>query len=415
MSANPKHRRYRTLIGLALLLTLLPTAAHASDPHGGQPFPIAASANDEDWPAVAHDTRRNRFLVVFENGVAGMNAVCMNAEGRTVTTYVVPQSGGSNPDVVYNYGLDEYLIVWSQSGTIRGARVAGMCWPGPGGIGASFAISGDRPGTELYPAVAYNSHASHQDYLVVWEDTVANVSVFARRVGATGVSGGSFAVADSATQTNWRPDVAYNLNHNEYLVVYTRGTGTAADIYGRRVYNAGSGGLLPEEAIDTSANGQEYPAVAAYRLNNSTPYLVVYTDLWNDTAGDVRGYMCNVSGQAWTLLNIATVPGRQEMAPDIASSELLGYTVVWQQVVSGDFDVHGRRVSGTGTLSPAFEVSVGDRPLPPGHDEAIPAVVGGSPLALAVWHERAGTADWDVFGRFLGYRTFLPISLRNNP
>jgi hypothetical protein len=262
--------------------------------------------------------------------------------------------------------------------------------------------------------VAYNQNPNHLDYLVVWTDMHTSMGVWARRVNATGMAPSSFEVAGgTATFSNSDPDVAYNLNHNEYLVVYVHDPGGSGnkDIYGRRVYNANGGGLLEEHPIHSSGQDQRDPAVAAYRLNYTNPYVVVFQDYWNDAVGDVRGYLCNVDGEPVNLLNIATVGGRQEMMPAIASAEPLGYTVVWQQM-GGGFDIFGRRVSWVGAVQPAFEVSLGSLVLPLGHDEAMPAVAGGSPTALVVWHEAAPGQDLNVFGRFLGYRVYLPLSLR---
>jgi hypothetical protein len=403
------------MIAVLVLLTLVipPTVYGMStvDPALAEPFPIAdESPNQERFPAVAQDTRRSRFLVVYQDD-GGLQAVCLSSQGTRLRSYSV-SSGGDYPDVAYNHGHDQYLIVWQEIGRIRGARLAGDC--PPGGLSPAFDISADRPGNEGRPAVAYNHNPSFLDYLVVWMDIDNFVGVWARRVSATDLAPSSFEVAGgTATSSNSDPDVAYNLNHNEYLVVYVHDPGGLdnKDIYGRRVYNANGGGLLEEHVIDSSAKDQRVPAVAAYRLNYTNPYVVVFQDYWNDLPGDVRGYLCNVDGEPVNLLNIATVGGRQEMMPAIASAEPLGYTVVWQQTGDG-FDIFGRRVSPVGALQPTFEVSLGSRLLPPGHDEAMPAVAGGSPAALVVWHEAAPGQDLNVFGRFLGYRVYLPLTLR---
>ena len=62
---------------------------------------------------------RNRYLVVYENEL-GINAVCLNAQGDTLETYVVPTSNGNAPDVVFGSDYDEYLIVWEEIGAIYG-------------------------------------------------------------------------------------------------------------------------------------------------------------------------------------------------------------------------------------------------------------------------------------------------------
>ncbi|MGD2206903.1 MAG: hypothetical protein PVH17_09000 [Anaerolineae bacterium] len=421
-----KKRRFRYIsmvLGLLVLALSIPTGGLAQSVSSaavpsaaGDPFPIATvPGNQEHAPAVACDEGRNHYLVVYQNN-GGMNALCIDGQGTTVAAYVVPASYGQRPDVTYSADHDEYLIVWDEGGDIYGARVGGVCYGGPGGISSAFLISGDRPGTESSPAVAYNNHANHQDYLVVWEDTNNQSNywaVFGRWVTDVGVSGSSLAIANTSGAWNYEPDVAYNLNMNEYLVVYThdasKGTaGGARDIYGRRVYNTGGGGLLAEYPIDSSANDQDSPSVAAYRLNYTTPYLVVYRDFWNDAAGDVRGYLVSTGGQSVALLNIADVPGLQESEPGIAASESRGgYTVVWSQgTVSSD--IYGRRVSGDGFVGSTFGVDLGSS------EDRVPVVASGSSAPLAVWQTWNGS-DWDVYGRFLYRRVYLPVVVRNFP
>ena len=286
-------------------------------------------------------------------------------------------------------------------------------------LSPSFVISGDRPGVEANPRVAYNRHDLHQDYLVVWIDQHATLmAVWARRVSATGPTGSSFTVASEAGASITDPDVAYNLNHNEYLVVYVRDPGGpgAKDIYGRRVHNAAGGGLLPIQPIDRSSGDQEYPVVAAHHLNQATPYLVVYRDYRTDTVnGDIRGYLCTAKGEPSSLLNIAAASGLVEGSPAIANADSLGYTLVWQQYDpdSKGWAIFGRRVTGGGDMHPSFEVSLGGRELPANHEEFWPAVAGGAPNALVVWHENLSTPmNLNVFGRLLGYRVYLPLMRR---
>ncbi|RLC98580.1 MAG: hypothetical protein DRI77_04725 [Chloroflexi bacterium] len=424
-----KMHRFRLALALGLslaLMTLLllltsphesmarPRGALAADPSTGDSFPIDATAGTDQFnPIVAHDEGRNQFLVVYENE-AGIRAVCLNAQGDTLATYVVPASDGNAPDVVYSSDHDEYLIVWEDAGAIYGARVGGVCYAGFGGIGSAFEISGDRANIGEYdPAVAYNRHSSHQDYLVVWADTDALPShraIYARRVDGATVSGNSFEITSTTSAYNYEPDVAYNLNMNEYLVVYThdpsKGTNqNARDIYGRRVYNTSGGGLLAEHPIDASGNSQDSPSVAAYRLNYTTPYLVVFEDDWNDGAGDVRGYLVYTTGLPHSLLNFAETSGLVEGEPDVTSSEGSGgYTVVWSQC-DPSCDVYGQRVSGDGDMISLFDVYVG-----PG-EQYLPAVASGSPVPLVVW--QVSDSGMDVYGRLLYYRTYLPLVLRN--
>jgi hypothetical protein len=44
--------------------------------------------------------------------------------------------------------------------------------------------------------------------------------------------------------------------------------------------------------------------------------------------------------------------------------------------------------------------------------EERPAVAGGMPVPLAVWHSWNG-GDFDVYGRFLYWQVYLPLALWN--
>ncbi len=415
---NTHATRWQTIVALFLLPVLLPVLA-SSIPFRGPPFPIAqVHPNNEISPAVAYDEGRDRFLVVYQNATA-LTARCMTADGQNVATYVVGSIPYSvNPDVAYNVIDDQYLVVFETDGMIEGTYVSGACCLQVGCAGAPFAISGDRPitGTQGIPAVAYNQHGNHHDYLVVWQDEIASPyhsSIYARRLDSLGSGGPSFAVRDDPTAVDmfFEPDVAYNLNHNDWLVVYTAvlsGSSTGVDIYGRRVRGVDSA-LEAEAPIDAWEGNQIEPAVAAYRLNSTTPYLVAYTDYWGSADGAVRGILLKVDGSLpdpAIYINIRAVLGLPVRQPALASSERLGgYTAVWMEEHDGHWDIYGRRINADGTLRGMENISMGQ-------NAENPAVAGGFPTAMVVW-QTDGAGDWDVYGRFLGARVYLPLVLRN--
>jgi hypothetical protein len=71
---------------------------------------------------------------------------------------------------------------------------------------------------------------------------------------------------------------------------------------------------------------------------------------------------------------------------------------------------------GDGTLRDSFRVSVPDGGHVGTSYEIPPAVAGGSPVALVAWQQwqLSGLATaYDVYGRFIGYRTYVPLVLRD--
>lgn len=383
----------------------------------GQPFVVASDAlNDLTDPVIAYNTQREEFLVAWEVIPGSFNMTQLTLTGELAWDPATPVVSvvGERPAIAYNEAMDEYLVVYQwHDGTyfdIHGLRLDGGSPTAIGPIG--FVVS-DRFGNQENPAVDYNRHASYEDFFVVWEDVntawvPAHEEIWGQRVA--GVSGGGLSGGDllggnfgvGSSGVNTEPDVAYNLNMNEYLVVFTRQTasGQPKDVFGRRVTRDGV--LLTETAIDSSAEDQMNPAVAAYRLNMATPYLVVFDDYWNDASGDVRGYLVNQTGEPTLLLNIAHQNGVQEASPALVSDEDLGgYFVVWTQF-GNDWDVFATRISHEGLVEPFSNISVhGPTAVP--CNETAPAVAAGPPLGLAVWQDSClgGSGPLRIVGRFL--------------
>jgi hypothetical protein len=419
----------RTGLVSAVMLALATTAG-ASVPLIDGPFEIAVGAFDHINPAIAYNQHQEQFLVAYEFGTGGFSHVLLTKHGTVAwDPPIVTFNLGEHPALAYNSAANQYLLVWQQFDAVSslyelwGLRLAS---DGLTAIGNGFIIASSV--FELkHPEIAFNTHPHYEDFLVVWQQVQVGLpfgwnEIWAQRVaglsgGAPGggdLIGGNFQVAGgNHLQTDSEPDVAYNLNMNEYLVVYTRepSAGGQSDVYSRRITRDGV--LLSEQHVDKSANDQRNPSVAAFHLNHDTPYLVAYTDFWNDPAGDVRGYRLSKQAQPQALVNIATVPGRQEQMPDLATSEPLeGYTVVWEQT-DNDWDIMGRRVHSDGAMEEVFNISLYGLAAVPCHEQSS-VVAGGSPVAMVVWQDncQGSAGSWNIFGRLLGYRVYLPLVVR---
>ncbi len=282
-------------------LALAPTAGADNPLHAGPPFLISSAALMDENPAVAYNSNRHLFLVVWEkNGVIYSRPVS-ELGVPLAAERIIGSAISSSPDVAYNSFADQFLVVFDhQVGApidfdIVGVRLSG---DGQNTLAGFYVVS--QSGYELDPAVAFNTHSTYPDFMVVY---VYGTSIYAQRVAGTSGTGNwgpnkelvnvEFYIAQSSGPNTYsQPDVAYNLNRNEYLAVYTLDTSGGfgpLDVVGRRI--TGNGQRLAEHAIDSSPQDQYTPAVAAYRPNKTTPYLVVLTDEWNDPAGDVRGYL----------------------------------------------------------------------------------------------------------------------------
>ncbi len=436
-----RYQDFRTRLILVLICSFATgrgaTECHADPPLLGDPFAISAEPSFEGNPAAAHNPIRRRFLVVWvghgaaaaatTQGTSGDGEILVRAVGDDGEPLGEPifLGNGKDPDVAFNSAADLFLVVWSAR---EGEEIQGRLVSGDGTAAEpTFLVSAGRPDGEMRPAVAFNNNSQHHDFLVVWEDGSGDFpggmtrwAIWGQRVKGAGadpqLTGTPIEIAETGPggPVHAAPDVAYNLNRNEFLVVYSRTDAApflaTPDIFGRRI--TGDGEPLPEQLIDNSTDGQGLPAVAAFHPNQATPYLVVFLDFSTSAGGDVRGRLLNGDGQPLDLLDIATRSDRPEDEPAIIGGEGLGgYQVAWSEGLD-DPIVAGRRVSDTGVMGPPFFVSrpeggegpPGDGAAPVSVAQSSPAVAGDSPLTLAVWQDRGTyTNIADIAGRRLAF------------
>ncbi|MEM8532091.1 MAG: hypothetical protein AAGF95_14695, partial [Chloroflexota bacterium] len=154
------------------------------------------------------------------------------------------------PEVAYNPNANEYLVVWEAEDTPDGSRqIFGQRLTADGQeIGPDdFQISAMEPENFLAasePAVSYNSTTN--EYLVVWRgkaDADGASEIHGQRLTADGQEIGpdDFQISmmgpdDGSSYNTWHPDVVYNPNTDEYLVVWHGGrTEGEYEIHGQRL------------------------------------------------------------------------------------------------------------------------------------------------------------------------------------
>jgi hypothetical protein len=262
---------------------------------------------------------------------------------------------------------------------------------------------------QFQPEVAYAR--AQEEFLVVWYNQFQSgpvpnyVSGRRIRAGDGGFPGGAFTIAEHATEQRWRPDVAYNLARNEYLVVYDSGY----DIYGTRLTGNGielGGG---EFSIAVWPDPENRPAVAACR--EADQYAVIWSSF---RSGGYDLYVRLITGDGvldapQPISEMAGDQGNADVTCDESGQE---YLVTWQETLA-QTGISGRIISPNKTMGPGFQI-VAPGP-PPGH--VTPAVGGGESNYLVVWsHQRPSSAFRDIHGRLVTpdtpYAVFLPLVRR---
>jgi hypothetical protein len=214
-----KFRMYLVCLFAIIVIVLVVTSSAQADvtvvypPPYGIPVAVATDVQ-ETSPAVAYDPGRRQYLVAFNAytfSTSVIKATCLNQFGEIVASYTLGK--GIHPDVVFDPAHDMYMVIWENhtSGRIDAVNVSGSCCPSPSVcVGIPFTVTGDRPGYEAWPSIAYNAHAAHQDFLIVWHDdenTVNTYGVWGRRMITTTLKGESFHINHPESSYNYAADV----------------------------------------------------------------------------------------------------------------------------------------------------------------------------------------------------------------
>ncbi|MBM3133945.1 MAG: hypothetical protein FJZ89_01370 [Chloroflexi bacterium] len=418
-----KQTRWFTLaLALALLAPLLAglAAVSAGGPIGGM-FLIRDEAVDTKDPAVAYNSQRQEYLVVFWNdrpGCDDIRAERVSKDGKLLggvwVAYGCP-ADRRYPDVAYNSQANEYLVVWQEDDIdIRGQRVSatgglvgGMLIIATGTVGSIFCTS---------PAVAYAS--TENKYLVVSElrDTTAGYGIWAQALNSDGsVWGSGFSIVPQSVGYKLDSDLAYNYLRNEFLVVWAQDFINKSNIRGQRVKMLGGAAPLGSAfwISPWDPNEDLHPAVAAVPRFPDGQYLVAWEYRFSATDHDI--WAQRVAGEGTlegSVIGVYSSP-QYDMSPAVAGSESnQQYLLVWTRPSDPPFAFHhiyGRAISTGGAL-------LGQTTWVGGGFSSDYAAVAAGPLGdfLIAFQDDQGSGNDDIWGSLWGNRLYLPLVLKNH-
>jgi len=244
--------------------------------------------------------------------------------------------------------LPSFLAVLTASAGVGGLHdLRPDAVPSGGPVGGLFQISFKSIDTHN-PAVAY--HAQRQEYLVVWEnDRPNNDEIQAQRLSASGdLLGNPFFVSAGPGADRFWPDVVYNSQRQEYLVIWVHDPPGAFQLHAQAV--AGQGGTT--RPVVTFATGLwSIGGLQIAYSSASDKYLVV----WDSSGGpsdNVYGQVLNSDGSTSGTNFVVAGPLLNNLRTSVAYNRSRNeYLVVWDEFspASTNRDVHGRRVQGNGT------------------------------------------------------------------
>ena len=261
------------------------------------------------------------------------------------------------------------------------------------------------------PAVVYN--IQRQEYLVVWwNDRPGCDDIFGRRLSASGVPlGPRFFIAAGCPGERWYPDVTYNTQNDEYLVVWNHSATPTTPpfcIRGQRLSGTGqlSGGVIDITDCSSTTTYGFNPAVAY--ASTEDKYLVVWSGRASSaTSLNVMGQVV-ASGGSLIGGNFAIAQGDASYShenPDLAYNHRRNeYMIAWQRrVISTTYvDIYCRRVQGNGTpMSPASTEIMADST--PSYYPAVAAMPSFASQGqyLVVWEDAYTPTDRNIQGRLM--------------
>ena len=217
------------------------------------------------------------------------------------------------------------------------------------------------PADQQFPAVAYNT--IHNEYLVVWHNNRPYTQDIAcRRLAHDGTPLSDFFI--STGENCKHPDVVYNPNKNNYLVVWSQFNTNPAElkweIYGRIIEWDRPGNTQPYIIAEWAALDLEYPKAALGKngWTGKDEYMVVW-----QTAAQPQNILTGIGqvlldeyGKPAGPQNYATSSTSPQSAPTLVYHPgAHAYFVAWEHGSGSDTDIHGAtlRVDAGGNVSGA--------------------------------------------------------------
>lgn len=258
-------------------------------------------------------------------------------------------------------------------------------------------------GDQVEPAIAFN--ALRSEYLVVWVDNPSGVpQIHARRMLSGGAAAApAFVVAGGDATARYAPDVAYNSDLGQFLVVWEQEYSSSDhDIYAQRLAGDGTpvGAAVP---VAVPPTWESLPSVAYNPITEQ--YLVAWVvrpDVMS--YGNVRTVRLTGEGVPVGAPADVSAGAFEDTEPDVVClwSSNTSYLVVWQsQSEAGDFDIKARRVASDGAV-----LGVESILARADFDQLYPRACYNplSDEALVVWQDHRWGWGWDrdIYGQRVG-------------
>jgi uncharacterized protein YlbG (UPF0298 family) len=368
-------------------------------------------------PSVAYNSKLNEFLVVWEEEISGAEMAIygrrVSINGQTIgNAFPIahnPLQQNTLPDVAYSSKQNKYLVTYTikQSPTDYDIAAQVVRWNGDLGLG--FFVDYDLD-WDWYPAVAYN--VQNDEFLVVWEKCISCQGGTRRDIEAQRIKASDWSllswrnIAGSANMIRQHPDVAYNAARNEYLIAYSRhlNISTDGDIVAKRSdFNMSwlSGEI---QITPTGYPPQSGVALAA----GPDEYMAVWTEDYG-TKSSIWARRVGGDGSLHSFISLANDNGLFRLEPAVAFGDGGHYLVAWRHV-GPTWDIFGRYVVAGNDSPEGPQLPIEDGAF---HQKVPALACSPSGPCLEVQEDNFLGGSYDIMGRLVGHRRIhLPIAVR---
>ncbi len=359
-------------------------------------------------PVVAYNSIHDEFLVVWEAGEFGsrrISGIRVDSDGFPIGSSFFISSGSLDqysPDITYDPVEDRFLVIWIEDYTDTDSDVYARFIPsdGPSDSLLSFPVintTADQP----FASLTYDPLDAL--FLVVWAEhpegspTPGNLSGLLYEADGE-ASTGILPIASSNEDSFWSPDVAWNDQFEQFLVVFNNGS----EISGVRIDS--SGGVVGSEVAIASGTNYTAPDVASCRGN----YLVIWSTDYDETILD---RMVTPDGLIGFVHNLTGTTDHNYAPAHIGCDDAAGeYLVSWTKLFIEDPTVSEGIMSALVALDGSLRESFIEYRTIDSFNYSRPNLVfGDHSKALVVWESQRppDAGFYDIRGRLTGGRIFF--------
>ena len=432
---------YLILFVLGVLLTQFVIPVGASSPPEiasgepgaapqGDPRLISEQGLNAKHPAVAYNTYRNQYLVVWYNDRPGNDDIQgqkLDRNGKPLGGKFFISAGAGHdrryPDIAYDSKNDQYLVVWEDydnASMVPGYGIHARRISGTGEVmdandivvrGKGSIYSAAQPAVEY----AYTSN----NFLVVWSETFhpspLQKDIYGQVIGINGaLQGNMILISDDTGDGDYRtnPDVAYNRHANRFLVIFSHRYHVHPiwGITGQQL--TGAGDLWGTDFIIElcSANAGTAKVAALPSSPTDDKFMVTYELEYEPANNNIISMLIKENGD----LNMGSKgytasAGLNETLPAIGSNENSNnYLITWKQPDPDSMipymNIMGRKRTHDGTYLGSNEYIAGEF-------AGMSAVAGGQhgDYLVALEDEHQGSNILAILYRDMGQQIFQDV------